>query len=180
MSFRPTIAVFANGRIADVGYYRNWSEKALFFEALTIALLYSDCGSVEEFRERKYGTQNVFYELSPEVIENTDEELAFLLSCSEFPIAVDLSAGCIYVSETPLSEEELEKLEVLEGSPCAKSMRGVDGQTDYYKLLRNHRIPFRGLDRENTLELLRGWDDAERRLSCGTYKELMRAGEGGA
>jgi hypothetical protein len=110
MSFRPTIAVFVEGRTADFGYYRNWDEESLFFEALTIALLYSDCGSIEEYRERKFGAQKVFYCLSPEEFENTDENLAFLLSCSEFPIAVDLTAGCIYVSETPLSAEELKAL----------------------------------------------------------------------
>lgn len=110
MSFRPTIAVFANGRIADVGYYKNWHEKALFCEALTIGLLYSDCASPEEFRERKFGRQQVFYSLSPEVFENTDEDLSFLLSCSEFPVAVDLTAGCVYLSETPLSEEAVSAL----------------------------------------------------------------------
>ena len=215
MSFRPTIAVFADGRIADIGYYKNWLEKALFLEALTIALIYSDCGSVEEYRERKFGTQKIFYSLSPEMIENTDEELDFLISCSELSVAVDLSAGCIYVSEKPLSAEELDalpsaldpaerhrwlnknscesfsgadrvhdvpsdKLNVLKEFAFVSFPGGVNEENgSYYGLLKDFRFPFRELDREYTLELLRGWDDAGSYLSRDTYTELMRLGGGG-
>jgi|GEM_PF-6446887 len=57
MSYRPTIAVYINGRIADLGYYKNWSDRSLFYEAAAIYALYHDCNSVQEYRSRKFGAQ---------------------------------------------------------------------------------------------------------------------------
>ena len=176
MSFRPTIAVFIRGQIADYGYYRNWYEKDLFYEALTMALIYADCGTLEEYRQRRFGMQKIFYVVEPEEFENTEENMEFLLSCSEFPIAVDLTAGCIYVSEKPLSPEELEKLPLVFdlGEPAdGRKPKCIDGSSDFYWLLKKHRIPFGELDRENTLRLLRDWDDVGCHLSEDTYRALM-------
>ncbi len=55
MSFRPTISVYINGHIVDIGYYRNWDEKSLLYEAVAIAALYEDCRSAEEYLQRKIG-----------------------------------------------------------------------------------------------------------------------------
>jgi len=48
MAFRPTISVYAGGHIADIGYYRNWEEKALLYEAVAILSLHGDCRTPEE------------------------------------------------------------------------------------------------------------------------------------
>jgi len=154
MSFRPTIAVFAKGLIADLGYYRNWDERDLFFTALRIALEYSECKTIEEYRQKRYGTQRVYYILSPEAIENTQEDLRFLIGCSEFPIAVDLTAGCIYVSEEPLSGEGLSALPSVFDPEQRPMIRDLVERRDYYRLLSRFRLPFNGLDREGVLPML--------------------------
>lgn len=107
MSYRPTISVYVDGHIADIGYYRNWDDTDLFFEAVAIAALFSGCKSVREYNEKKFGRQKVFYSLEPEEFENTEDNLQFFESCSEWPILVDLTAKCIYISEGAKEEEEL-------------------------------------------------------------------------
>ena len=99
MSYRPTISVYINHHVADVGYYRNWDDKSLFYEAMTIAMLYGDCKSIEEYKDRKYGRQKVYISIEPKIWEDTEENLLELAQCPEFPIMVDVTAQCIYSSD---------------------------------------------------------------------------------
>ena len=154
MSFRPTVAVFAQGRIADLCYCRNWDEKDLFFLALRIALSYSECGSIEEYRRKRFGAQRISYVLSPVLISNTQKNLRELLTCSEFPVAVDLTAGCIYVSERPLSKKRLERLPSVFDPDQSERVSGILDRNEFATLLARFRIPFGGLDRELILRLL--------------------------
>lgn len=94
MSYRPTISVYVNGKIADIGYYRNWDNWSIFVECLTISTLFHDCKSVEEYRERVYGTQKIGIIISPEIWDNTDENLKTLEWHSEDPFIVDLTHKC--------------------------------------------------------------------------------------
>ena len=110
MSYRPTISVYFNRHIADNGYYRNWNDKDLFYEAIAIASLYGDCNSIEEYRERKYGCQKVYRIIAPEIIEDTEENLMELEQCSEFPIIVDMTAKCIYSNYGALTWKEIAKI----------------------------------------------------------------------
>ena len=57
MSFRPTIAIIVGNEIADIGYYRNWDTEDLFIEALGLAVIYRDCKTIEEVRERPSGSR---------------------------------------------------------------------------------------------------------------------------
>lgn len=154
MSFRPTIAVFALGLIADLSYCKNWSERALFFRALHIALSYSECKTVEEYRQKRFGAQRIDYVLSPVVFENSQKNLRSLLHCSEFPVAVDLTAGCIYVSERPLSKKRLIKLPSVFDPDQSGRVSGLLDRNEFATLLARFRIPFGGLDRELILRLL--------------------------
>ncbi len=153
MSYRPTIAVFIEGRIADIGYYRNWDDNDLFFEALYTAMRYMYCASRDEYMIAKYGVRDVVLVLEPEIFEMNDENLAFLAGCSEFPIAVDLTNKCIYKSERPLCAEELERIpSVFEhyGEGGAR----ISANDDLGALISRYRIPFAGLDRDEILALL--------------------------
>ena len=100
MSYRPTISLYIKRHIADIGYYRNWDDKSLLYEAVTIAMLYGNCKSIEEYRDMRYGHQSVSIQIEPEVWESTEENLLELERCSEFPVIVDVTAKCIYVSDT--------------------------------------------------------------------------------
>lgn len=107
MSYRPTISVYINGHIADIVYYKNWDDIDLFFEAVAIAALFHECKSIAQYNDKKFSRQKVYYALEPETFENTEENLAFFESCSEWPILVDLTAKCIYVSEGAKQKEDL-------------------------------------------------------------------------
>lgn len=107
MSYRPTISVYNNGHIADIGYYRNWDDKDLFYEAFAIAALFYKCKSIPEYNAKKFGRQKVYYSVEPEIFENTEENLKFFESHSERPILVDLTAKCIYISEGTKEKSEL-------------------------------------------------------------------------
>ena len=107
MSYRPTISVYINGCIADIGYYRNWDDNDLFYEAMAIAALFSTCKDIPEYNMKKFGKQKIYYSLEPESFENTEENLKFFESCSEFPILVDLTEKCIYISRGAMSGSEL-------------------------------------------------------------------------
>lgn len=110
MSYRPTISVYVNGKIADIGYYRNWDNWSIFVECLTISTLFHDCKSVEEYRERVYGTQKIGIIISPEIWDNTDENLKTLEWHSEDPFIVDLTHKCIYRNYGVLTKEEIERI----------------------------------------------------------------------
>lgn len=107
MSYRPTISVYIDGHIADIGYYRNWDDTDLFFEAVAIAALFSECKTIEEYNMKKFGQQKIYYAVSPETFENTEENLKFFESCSEWPILIDLTAKSIYISEGTKKPDEL-------------------------------------------------------------------------
>ena len=80
MSYRPTISVYINGHIADIGYYRNWDDKDLFYEAFAIAALFYKCKSIPEYNAKKFGRQKVYYSVEPEIFENTEGNLKFFES----------------------------------------------------------------------------------------------------
>ena len=46
MAYRPTISVYIDGQIADLGYYRNWQDEDLFYEALAMAAVFHDCKTI--------------------------------------------------------------------------------------------------------------------------------------
>ena len=100
--------MYINRKIVDIGYYRNWRDKDLFYQAIAIAAFYGDCKSKEEYNERMFGTKEIIHVLEPETIESAEENLKWLESLSEFPIIVDLSEKYIYASyDGILSEEAL-------------------------------------------------------------------------
>lgn len=110
MSYRPTISVYIDGKIVDNGYYRNWKDKDLFYEAVAIAAFYGDCKSREEYYDKMYGTQRVIHVIAPETFEATEENLKWFEELSEFPVIVDLTEKCIYASYSgALSGKELQE-----------------------------------------------------------------------
>ncbi|MBR5740833.1 MAG: hypothetical protein IKX81_05985 [Firmicutes bacterium] len=121
MSFRPTISVYFNGEMADIGYYRNWREESLILEAVAIAIKCRDMKTAEEYRDRVFGTQTVYYRIDPERWENTPENLKRLESCSEMPLLVDMTARCIYVSYGALPRKIIDRI------PEAKDMEDFVG-----------------------------------------------------
>lgn len=108
MSYRPTISVYLEGNIIDIGYYRNWSDKYLFYEAMAIAAFLGDCRTREEYLSRRYGAGDIAYSVSPEVFDSSEDSLKELEECSEMPVLVDLTSRCIYTATHTLPEEELQ------------------------------------------------------------------------
>ena len=196
MSFRPTIAVYINGTIADIGYYRNWSTKCLLYEALAIAALYGDCRTAEAYRERRYHRQQLQYLVEPELFDNSEENLKFFESCSELPLVVDLTAQCIYCSAGALTVEEIQKLpsalamlpfygsktvyrRCRNGSFCCEekpvtAYRRISKRTDFYYLLKNCRLPYGELDMTSLLTLFRTEPSLRRFLSEDIADQLDR------
>ncbi len=118
MSYRPTISVYLEGKIIDIGYYRNWKDKYLLYEAVAIAAFFGDCRTREEYLERRYGAGNVCYSVYPEVFDNSEESLKELEDCSEMPVLVDLTARCIDMAAGALPEERLrERPSILDDLP---------------------------------------------------------------
>lgn len=116
MSYRPSICIYVGGEIADYGYYRNWDDEDLFYEAVAYAVLFHDCKSREEYLERAYHTQKVAYVIEPEEFENTQENLHFFEENSEFPIIVDLTLKNIYVNYGGIRPEELSVIHTFDES----------------------------------------------------------------
>ena len=164
MSFRPTIAVYADGKIADIGYYRNWSGTSLLVEAITLGSLFRECSSAEEYREAVYGAQRVFYDREPEKVENTEENMQMLESCSEFPLVVDLTAGCVYYGYGCLDGEGLAARPVYQGR-----ITGLEDE-EMLDILRHYSIPFAGSE---VLDMLRGSPELQEKLSGRTLSLLL-------
>ena len=186
MSFRPTISVYVKGRIADIGYYRNWDEKSLLYEAVATAMLYEDCRSPEEFRQRKFGRQRIRYIVEPETFENTEENLKWFEEHSELPILVDLTAKCIYASYGALPPGELEKIPVYREEILGhRQFSGqeipgyetIDAGTDFSDMLYYSRIPFGEMDREEVIRCFTAWPRAGYHLSEGVMDQLRKYGK---
>ena len=191
MAFRPTIAVYIQGRIVDIGYYRNWDVKSLLYEAVAIAALYEDCRTAEEYREKCFGCQTVYYKVEPETFENTEENLKWLENCSEMPIVVDLTARCIYQSYGALTEEELEKIprydEDVIGyrSRYGKAPEEIPGYgkgiittaTEFDDMLEYSRIPLEGIRWEEGLSCIRDWPEAGHFLSARVMEKVRKSTE---
>ena len=94
MSYRPTISVYFGGRPIEIGYYRNWDDENLLYEAVAIALLFSDCRSYEEAKRAVY--THWMPERKAVADSMTDEEredsVRDFERCSEMPIVIDLSS----------------------------------------------------------------------------------------
>lgn len=170
MSFRPTIAVVINGKIADIGYYRNWPMEGLFIEALGLAVMYRDCRTIEEFREKAFGTQKVGYIVEPEVFENTQENLRFLEDCSEMTITVDLTRKAIYEGYSYSSDEYVRR------KPEMKDMNiPVSRDEDFYwKVLSRCKISFDKIGMEKVAELFLNDEGLRKNLSLETAKKMRK------
>lgn len=140
MSFRPTIAVYYQGRIADIRCFRNADGLSLLSKAASLARLYGDCRDKTSYMRRRYGRETVFLRLDPVLLGHTSENLRFLESCSEFPVIVDCTARCIYVSFRALDEDEIRSRPVL-GGPEYPLERLKPG-TDFLDLMSRCVIPF--------------------------------------
>ena len=116
MSFRPTISIYAEGKIADIRFYPNWEIRHLIMEATALGVIFAECHTVEEYKKKVFGTQKVYYSVEPENFENTQENLKMLESWSEFPLFVDLTSGYLYHNDCALSAEEQADLPAYEGS----------------------------------------------------------------
>ena len=137
MSYRPTISVYINGKIVDNGYYRNWNDKDLFYEAITIAAFFGDCKSRHEYYERMYGTQKVYHVFEPEAFEATEENLKWFEELSEFPVIVDFTNKCIYASYNgPLFSTNLSK------RPTVTNGRKIKCKRRIWKQIRPERGDF--------------------------------------
>ncbi len=174
MSFRPTIAVVIDKKIAHIGYYRNWETEDLFIEALGLAVLYRDCKSMEEFRERFFGRQTVYYSVAPEYFENTQENLRWLEECSEMPINVDLTRQVIYEGFSGASDD------FVFGKPGIRDILvpGTPTESFYWDLLTKHRISFDEADMDSIEELFMKDDEMADHLSVNTAAMMeKRKGE---
>ena len=166
MAFRPTIAVLAEGGIADIGYYRNWDVEDLFIEAVALAVIHRGTKTVEEFRQKVFGRQDIGYIIEPEIVENTQENLEWLMDCSEFPINVDLEKEGIYCGIS-VSDETYGLI------PDADVLQGYSRDEDFYwDLLQNYKIPFKSLDFDYLRDLFLKDGGLRSRLSVETKKRL--------
>lgn len=107
MSFRATIMVRYGNKAADIGYYRNWDELHLLFEAVALAAAADCCPDWKSYRA-------MLREADPERYpegcnEREDEVISFVRRASEYPIVIDVKRKRIR----------------LEGSwPCAEKRKG--------------------------------------------------------
>lgn len=167
MSYRPTISVLIDGRVVDFGYYKNWNEESLFYEAIVIAALFHKCTTFEEY----YYTKNGFIDYSSKdylgdyyVYEHVEETWDWL-SHSENPICIDLTAKCIYTSHRAKSISELAEL------PSAFSASKITSK-NISNILHCCRIPFDQLNMEQILIWFIKSDELRKHLSGTTAKIL--------
>jgi len=176
MAYRPTISVYIDGQIADLGYYRNWQDEDLFYEALAMAAVFHDCKTIRAYRDRRYGTQKMYYLLDPERIENTQENLKELEACSEHPIVVDLTEQAIYTGYGARSEEELAELLSAQNDGIADGTESVSREPlNAASLLQEDRgISFAHLNMEELLERFRSSEELMGHLSEEMRRQIEK------
>ncbi len=204
MGFRPTISIYINGHIADIGYYKYWECEDLFFEAFAIAALFNKCQSISEYNDKRFGRQKVYYSIDPVIYEKTEENLKVLENCSEWPVLVDLTAKCIYINEGALEKSELldvpSALEMCKNFGYVKCLEDGISYTcaltsdyeDYekeiisddrvsirniYWVMEHCRIPFDHLNMDEILNIFMEYHELWRHLSNRTVELLQRENE---
>ncbi|MBR3381519.1 MAG: hypothetical protein IKG85_00565 [Clostridia bacterium] len=140
MSFRPTVSVYAGGRIADIRFYRNAPAETLLFSALELALEYRGVKTREEFLLRRYGAVSFDILLFPERIPNTEVGLKSLEAASELPILVDLASRSIYCSDRALSATELRRLPDLSREAWFFRLSAPDWEERFLSAIERGRI----------------------------------------
>lgn len=162
MSYRPTIAVYYDGEIAEVGYYRNWHDFDLLLECAVLACIVDGVGSIDDARSLLSWYDGRLRELRnwgaaiKEVWSGHDEQgrredilannpyppepynrddLKQFERHSENPIIVDASARCVYHGTRSLSEAELTMIPLFDAGPDAR-------EDAISQQLRTRRIPF--------------------------------------
>ena len=168
MAFRPTIAVVVDKEIADIGYYRNWATEDLFIEALGLAVIYEDCRTLEEVRERAFGKQKISYIIEPEIIENTQENLKWLEGCSEFPITVDLTRRAIYEGCSDSDDEFVNNKPDLENVFWPRTIT----EDFYWDILSRHKIRLDKADMDCVRELFMKDEELRGHLSVETARRM--------
>ncbi len=173
MSYRPTISVYINDRIVDCGYYQNWYDKDLFYEAVAIAAFFGNCSSREEYYDRMFCTQKVFHVLEPEVFEATEENLRWFEEASEFPVIVDLTEKCIYTNfGGALSGSELKK----SGKLPTQRISAASPDEVFTAVLKCCKISFRHWDMEAIRNIISEWKEAKHHLSTNLLNRITAAG----
>lgn len=177
MAFRPTITVVIDKKIADIGYYRNWPVEDLFIEALGIAVLYRDCRTVEEIRDRMFGTQDINYIIEPEEIENTQDNLRWLEDCSEMPVQVDLTRQAIYEGYSDSSSEFVYSKKDVSELIVPRTVT----ERFYWDVLTKCKICLDKVDMDNVTQLFMNDEELVRHLSKKTaeqMRKMIRKGKG--
>ena len=102
MSERPTISVYLDDHIADVGYYMDCSGLVLLMECCDLAKRLDGCASYSEVKER-------LGKLAMDSDWRSHEELMHELeSNSEFPIVIDLDRRCFYYGKRGFRADDIE------------------------------------------------------------------------
>ncbi len=179
MAFRPTITVVINKKIADIGYYRNWPVEDLFIEALGIAVLYRDCRTVEELRDRMFGAQDINYIIEPEEVANTQDNLRWLEDCSEMPIQVDLSRQAIYEGHSDSSNAYLHGKKDVSDLIVPRTVT----EKFYWDVLTKCKICLDKVDMDSVTQLFMSDEELVDHLSKKTAEQMRKMimkGKGGA
>ena len=102
MSYRCSINIVVNGRYVLSGYYRNWSDENLFYEAVALETLFHGCQNLSAFMKRmeELGMQRKIIGIPAKEFE--EDNLAMDQS-----IIVDVSNSWIYSSFHILSMDEI-------------------------------------------------------------------------
>lgn len=156
MSFRPTIAVYIQGEIADIRICPEWTFRRLLIEAVTVGALFSGVSSFREYRGRMLISK-----------EELLDDLYDIEAMSDCPIIIDLSKGCIFRSDTgPFYSDDPEMLllSLTEGS-------SEQGEEIYARILSECRIPFREHSRE-ILQVIAAHEELRSLLSEETAEKL--------
>ncbi|MBP0970236.1 MAG: hypothetical protein J5744_08835 [Oscillospiraceae bacterium] len=89
MSFRATIMVRYGNKAADIGYYRNWDELHLLFEAVALAAAADCCPDWKSYRTMLRAADPERDQNVSDVME--DEVVSFVRSASEYPIVIEVN-----------------------------------------------------------------------------------------
>ena len=107
MSDRWTISTYLNGKIINIGYYKNWREEDMFYEAVSIMAVFADCRSDNEY----WKLREKLLKKEPERRYRPGKRLLHEMErASEFPLLVDLTGRKIYSSFCLARNRDLQKI----------------------------------------------------------------------
>ena len=137
-----TISLYIQGVPIDIGYYKHFPYKRLFFEIMALVTLFHECKTPSDYLFKKHGEEFFYDVISREEFAEKININYFLESVAEDALIIDITDRfilggddtCPSIETSPVFNDFIRAVDEWKTPQCSDN--------DYADALRNYYIPF--------------------------------------